>query len=1157
MEERRVVTVLFCDVAGSTELAGQLDPEDWAEIIHEAFSYLIEPVQRYDGTVARLMGDAVLAFFGAPRAHEDDPRRAILAAIDILEGMQPFRERVRRDYGLDFNVRVGINTGLVVVGEFGAAQTFEYTAMGDAINVAARMQQTAMPGTIQVTAETHRLAAPFFEFNALGLIEIKGRPGPVETYRVLRRVAMPGTGRGITGLDVPTIGREPELAMLRRALVDLRAGKGGIIAIVGEAGLGKSRLLADLRREWAQLAGDTARNGHRSIPTWVEDRLVSFETGVPYTLFRGRVRDGFGILDSDLPATIEWEVSAALGDLPEDTRLRAVASVTYLFAVAMPGNGTAAPSPEVFRHGLVEIMDGIWRRRIPVYGPSVYVVDDFHWADPASAELLDPMLEAVADLPLLVVLAARPDRQSPSWAFRQRAAGRFNGRYREVTLAPLDESQSGELVDALLAEADLPDDFKQMIYQKVDGNPFFVEEIIRALIERGVVIADMEGDVTRWRVAPGARLAGVSVPDTLRALLQERIDRLAPEARGVLQLAAVIGRSFSRQILERLAVEPERLDEHLGALERAVLIQRGPDGDELHYFFHHALTWEATYSAILRRHRRETHLRVGEAIEALFAGRLNEQARTLGFHFFQAGDQRAVRYYTVAGDRARALYSFAEAIDDYSQALEMSERFELHQPLAHLHIQRGRARQTLGQIEPAREDFQAALAAARQTGDAHAEWEALAAIGDSWAGIDYGEAGTWFQMALVRAEAIGNRAALAGTYSRLSNWHANQDRVSEAREAALMARAIYADMDDRYGLADALDLLGTVEDIAGNITKMVQYYEQAIAIFEELGDRLRVASIQATICSASASVVFETVVTARVRSAEAFELGEQALELARSVGFRSGQAYALLCLSSAHGTRGRYREGFRTAREGLEIAAEIAHTEWTTLGHLAYGFLYLDTLQPEAAWRHLEASHAIAKTSGSAHFRGFALATLGQAYVADGRLADAADLLGVGDLDTGDWTIGERQVWFARAILAQANGDPERALAIVDRLIATAVNYRQLSDIPRLALLRGEILTALGRLEKAREALLAARDGGLERDVVSTIWRASMALGKLHAHLGDAAAARRDIATGREYAHDLAARELDQPDRDTFLTHFERQLREALPDEMERAPPMS
>jgi class 3 adenylate cyclase len=260
--ERRVVTVLFCDVAESTSLAEGMDPEAWADIMNTGFEYLIAPVKQYGGTVANLMGDAILAFFGAPIAHEDDPQRAVLAGLTIVESIKPFREKLRSKKGITFNVRVGINTGLAVVGDVGLKEAAEYTAMGDAVNVAARMEQTAQPGTVQITQDTYALVSPLFEVEVLGGISVKGKSKPVPAYKVLAPKVKPGHLRGLAGhgISSPLIGRENELEVARDTVNRLLEGEGGILTIFGEAGIGKSRLLADLRRSLILPGGTNASN---------------------------------------------------------------------------------------------------------------------------------------------------------------------------------------------------------------------------------------------------------------------------------------------------------------------------------------------------------------------------------------------------------------------------------------------------------------------------------------------------------------------------------------------------------------------------------------------------------------------------------------------------------------------------------------------------------------------------------------------------------------------------------------------------------------------------------------------------------------------------------------------------------------------------------
>jgi len=377
-----VVTILFCDVKGSTAMAEHLDPEEWAEIMNAAFSYLIQPVQRYEGTVARLMGDAILAFFGAPIAHEDDPQRAVLAGLDIVEGIRPYCEQLRSEYGLDFNVRVGINTGVVVVGEVGTALAGEYTAMGDAVNLAARMEQTAQPGSVQISGETYRLVSAFFEVEALGVVEVKGKSDGVPAYRVLKRKERPERGRGIVGLESPLVGRTREVQSLRQALEDMKSGRGQIVTLIGEAGLGKSRLIEELR---ANSNGDSTQQiesrdhthpNHAPAVHWVESRGISYEASRPYGLFTQHLRHICEVKENDPPDLVRSKVAAAMTDLDLDTRA-AVSRIAELLLVmrAVPDSSAAPLEGEALKREIFDSALAMWRSFAGLV-PLVLVFDD-------------------------------------------------------------------------------------------------------------------------------------------------------------------------------------------------------------------------------------------------------------------------------------------------------------------------------------------------------------------------------------------------------------------------------------------------------------------------------------------------------------------------------------------------------------------------------------------------------------------------------------------------------------------------------------------------------------------------------------------------------------------------------------------------------------
>ncbi|HEY4668118.1 MAG TPA: adenylate/guanylate cyclase domain-containing protein, partial [Anaerolineales bacterium] len=408
--ERRVVTILFCDVKGSTAAAETMDPEDWAEVMNGAFEHLIAPIYRLEGTLARLMGDAILAFFGAPIAHEDDPERAVLAGLQIVNGIAPYRERVHAQWGLDFNVRVGINTGLVVVGEVGSDLRLEYTAMGDVVNLAARMEQSATPGTVQVAEETYRRAAPLFEWESLGPLSVKGKAEAVPAYRVLGRKDRPRRTRGIEGLYSPLVGRVSEMSLLRGALDGLGRGHGGVIGLIGEAGLGKSRIIDELRSSWKS----EIPNGY-----WGESRGISYETTRPYAQFQQQLLQLCGVVQPDDLGEIRHEVARLLADFPPDEQARAGLALQTLMGAEDPEGGGALEG-EALRRELYRTCAAVWRRQAALQ-PTVLVFDDLHWSDPASTELLIHLFRLTDAGPILFLCAFRPDRLAPAWQVKQAA----------------------------------------------------------------------------------------------------------------------------------------------------------------------------------------------------------------------------------------------------------------------------------------------------------------------------------------------------------------------------------------------------------------------------------------------------------------------------------------------------------------------------------------------------------------------------------------------------------------------------------------------------------------------------------------------------------------------------------------------------------------
>ncbi|MBI5649829.1 MAG: AAA family ATPase [Chloroflexi bacterium] len=663
--ERKQVTVLFSDIVGSTALAEKLDPEEWGEIVSGAHRRVSEAIYRYEGTIAQLLGDGVLAFFGAPITHEDDPVRAVNAALDILKQIGEYRNELRAKNRVpDFQMRIGLNTGLVVVGNIGSDMHMEYLALGDAINLAARMEHTAAPGTVQIAHDTHKQVKSFFEFENLGGIEVKGKTEPVPAYRVLGRKESASRMRGIEGLHAEMVGRDAELITLRGVITDLKQGVGRIVCVLGEAGLGKTRLLHETFLVFKSLEGLNAQ--------WHETLTLSYESNQAYGLIQRLIRRVNGIGAEDAPEAMRAKLGALVECLAEDRRARALQLFESLFGLESQ-NGNAPLDGEMFKRELCEAVRD-WMRARFANQPTVLVFDDLHWCDAASVEMLRQLVALTEEIPLVVLCALRTERQAPAWQIKIIADEEYQHRYTEVALRPLSEAESNELLNRLLAVAELPDRLRANILEKSGGNPFFIEEVVRTLIDSGAVVSEdrvVNGTTRRYWRATNAG-ADFEIPDNLQSLLAARMDRLEESTRATLQIASVIGRSFYRRVLQLVDEASQDLDKHIGTLIRLDMIRESARVPELEYAFRNPLTQEAVYKTILLKRRRAFHRRVGQAMEMLFPNRLEGLAGLLAYHFAQAGERdKAITYARHAAQQAVAVYAYDDAIQNLRKALAL------------------------------------------------------------------------------------------------------------------------------------------------------------------------------------------------------------------------------------------------------------------------------------------------------------------------------------------------------------------------------------------------------------------------------------------------------------------------------------------------------
>ena len=805
--ERKQVTVLFVDVSGFTSLSEQLDPEDVHGLMSRAFELMLAEVHRYEGTVNQFLGDGIMALFGAPIAHEDHARRAIHAALGIRQSLEDYQAELQSQQGISFQVRQGLNTGLVVVGSIGNDLRMDYTAVGDTTNVAARLQAAADPGRILIAEATHRLAAGYFHTRPLGALALKGKAEPVGTWEVISaRIARTRleveAERGLT----PFVGRERELQLLFECFEQARAGHGQVIFIAGEPGIGKSRLLLEFRRR----LGDEA--------TWIEGRSLSFGRSMAFHPLIDLLRRNFRIEESDTEEMIVAKVERSVLRLGADLR-PFLPYLRYLLSVD-PGDTTVLAMDPQQRRG--EIFDALRRLtlRASEVRPQVTLFEDAHWMDQATEAYLLFTADSIPTSRVLRILTYRTGYVQP---FGERTY------HTRIALNTLSTEHSVEMAQALLATESLPEELKALIVRKAEGNPFFVEEVVKSLLEVGALRRAGGGYVL------AKRLDEIFVPNTIQDVIMARIDRLEEAPKRTLQLASVIGREFTRRLLDRIADIRTRTEELLQELKAIELIYEKSVFPELAYMFKHALMHEVAYNSLLVQRRKELHRLIALAIEELYAERLAEQYEVLAYHFSRGEEwAKALEYLLKAAEKAAQAFATREAIALYDQSLEAVDRLgdagdtstlmAIHQAKADLYF-------ILSDFERSRAEAERLLALARRAGDRVREGVALARMGHaSYRAHNFAQALLYARQAIEVAEARDAKPILAAGHFITGQVYAGTGQLDQAKAEFDQALAISRSGGDAFYQSYTLAFTGQSKNWEGEYAEAARLQAEGLAI---------------------------------------------------------------------------------------------------------------------------------------------------------------------------------------------------------------------------------------------------------------------------------------------------------------------------------------
>ncbi|MGN6377936.1 MAG: ABC transporter substrate-binding protein, partial [Gaiellales bacterium] len=644
--QRRLVAVLLADVAGSTSIGETLGAERSKFLFDELTRLMAAEVRRYGGTVAQLTGDGILAVFGAPSAHDDDAERAVRAALAAQEVVSRYAAEVRDAYGVDLRLRIAVEVGSVVIDLDVKDDSERFNALGDPVNVAARLQEQADEGSVVLGPEAARAVTRLFELEPMGETMLRGRVAPVSAYRVGGSPSeAPAAG------DLELVGREAEQALLMRTVDELADGLGVVVAVTGEAGIGKTRLVRDAVR---------AADGRITV---LEGHGASYASMFPLWPIRDMLRGWLDMPFSASEAQVRLELKARLAELfgePGD-RYAFLANVLGLMPDAPAAELMAELSHENVRErtleAVCELLSKLAERR-----PVLVVLDDLHWADGATVALVEGLLKVTEDASVGLALLYRSERESAAWSLGEHARQRFPHRFREIELRPLADAASASLADGS-AHGPLPPEVAEVIVERAGGNPFFIQEAVLDLLERDVLGRSDSGLVLQ--VDPTT----LSVPVAVTSALQARLDRLSTDARQVISMAAVVGRRFGLELLERL-LPPDVVRPGLVELLRAELIAEQRRRPSPEYRFRHGLVQEVAYTSLLESDRRSSHEQVADALEALAADTGNDApAPVLARHLAEADlPERAADALIAAGDQARAMWATDEAVARYREA---------------------------------------------------------------------------------------------------------------------------------------------------------------------------------------------------------------------------------------------------------------------------------------------------------------------------------------------------------------------------------------------------------------------------------------------------------------------------------------------------------
>jgi class 3 adenylate cyclase/tetratricopeptide (TPR) repeat protein len=1028
--ERKLVTVLFADVANYTSIAEKLGPEEVHQIMDGCFKILMDEMHKSEGTVNQFTGDGVMALFGAPVAHEDHAQRACHVALSIQNALEGYEASLKKDYGVPFKMRIGLNSGPVVVGSIGDDLRMDYTAVGDTTNLASRMESTAKPGSILVSGNTHRLVKDFFEFQPLGRIEVKGKGEPQEVFELIRtgevetRIGA-SVAKGLTRF----VGRNNSMAAVMEAFEKVKSGSGQVLTLVGEAGVGKSRLLLEVRNRLPQ---------EKTI--YLEGRCLHFGGSMAYLPILDILRSYFAIHEGDREYLIRKKMKEKVIGLDKNLSLF-LPPFQELLSLKVEDDTFSKLEPKEKREKTFEALRDLLIR-VSHEKPLVLAVEDLHWIDRTSEEFLDYLIGWLPNTPILLILLYRPE-YTHQWGSKS--------YYTQIGLVQLGTASSSELIRAILEEGEVVPELKQLILDRAAGNPLFMEEFTHTLLENGSIEKRNEHYVFNRKPSE------IQVPDTIQGIIAARMDRLEDNMKRTMQMASVIGRDFAFRILQTITDMHKELKSYLLNLQGLEFIYEKSFFPELEYIFKHALTQEVAYNSLLLKRRKKIHEKVGEAIEELYPDRLAEHYEELAYHFMQGESwKKAMEYSALVGDRAAEASANAEAKTNYQRALQAAEQITPSVPniLARLYAKHAGILANLAEYEEAVVDYQKALGLIKQANDQRGEVDIL--IGLSW--VHYNAhreepAAAYNEQAMALARQLDDKVCLTACLSqravlRSVVYGKIVDGTTDAEEVLRLSREI----GDPKLLSENLTFLGMLLEWRGEFDRGLECLHEGMKLAESVHVGHTIARANLYIgCTNLARGEYEEALRcfqevseyadrsgdpwwiSRVPNfiggvhlelfdlEEALRLNLEGYEVARSVfSWSEPRGHSLVKAGIAHlllGEHGPAETWFRRAEETLEEDMPLRWRWHITLLH-ALGELALTQGRHDEAWTYASQSLELALETDSRKHVARAQKLQGDILSANGRFEEATQTIQA-SIELAERLQTPREVWLGQAALGK------------------------------------------------------------------------------------------------------------------------------------------